>query len=131
MGMVRFHCLGWLMLLSCHNVLVPFEIHQSSGILTISSTGGLKELKPSYNLEVAASDDTKKISTAVTIHITKDPQDDASIEQFADKLNESPETLEYTVTENLEGNCSIFDGASDMIMNILLIVSIIVRSCSC
>ena len=64
----------------------------------------MKELKPSYNLEVVASDGSQEIATAVTIHITKDPKDDASIEQFADKLNDLPETLEYSVRENVEGN---------------------------
>ena len=83
---------------------MPFEIHQSSGILTISSTRGLKEWKPSYNLEVTASDDEHQISSQVTIHITQDPQDDAKIEQFTDKLNDLPETLEYSVRENVEGN---------------------------
>lgn len=72
--------------------------------MTVSSTRGIKDWKSSYNLEVVASDDAQEISTAVTIHITKDPQDDASIEQFADKLNELPETLEYSVRENVEGN---------------------------
>ena len=142
-------------------VSVPFEIHQSSGILTISSTGNLKEWKPSYNLEVAASDDSQKISTAVTIHITKDQAEDdiANTEQFADKLNDAPETLEYSVTENLEGNAIIiFD--IDLILHetvqniflktvvvmmyfssylnsplimkkILLISGLIVRSCCC
>lgn len=85
-------------------VLVPFEIHQSSGILTISSTADLREWKSSYNLEVVASDTSQKISTPVTIHITKDAQDDATIEQFADKLNDLPEVLEYSVQENVEGN---------------------------
>ena len=85
-------------------VLVPFEIHQSSGILTISSTADLREWKSSYNLEVVASDTSQKISTPVTIHITKDAQDDATIEQFADKLNDLPEVLEYSVRENVEGN---------------------------
>ena len=84
-------------------VLVPFEIHQSSGILTISSTADLREWKSSYNLEVVASDTSQKISTPVTIHITKDAQDDATIEQFADKLNDLPEVLEYSVQENVEG----------------------------
>ena len=85
---------------------MPFEIHQSSGILTVSSSGSgdKKDWKPSYNLEVVASDDLHKISTPVTIHITQDPQDDARIEQFADKLNDLPETLEYSVLENVEGN---------------------------
>ena len=69
----------------------------------------MKDWKPSYNLEVVASDDAQEISTAVTIHITKDPQDDASIEQFADKLNELPETLEYSVRENVEGNGNTWD----------------------
>ena len=91
---------------------MPFEIHQSSGILTVSSTAGLKELKPSYNLEVVASDGSQEIATAVTIHITKDPKDDASIEQFADKLNDLPETLEYSVRENVEGNVNTRDGNS-------------------
>ena len=85
-------------------VLVPFEIHQSSGILTISSTADLREWKSSYNLEVVASDSSQKISTPVTIHITKDAQDDATIEKFADKLNDLPEVLEYSVQENVEGN---------------------------
>ena len=93
---------------------MPFEIHQSSGILTVSSTAGLKELKPSYNLEVVASDGSQEIATAVTIHITKDPKDDASIEQFADKLNDLPETLEYSVRENVEGNGNTRDGNSDL-----------------
>ena len=81
---------------------MPFEVHQSTGILTISS-GTLKELKSSYNLEVVARDDGQEISAPVTVHITKDAQDDASIEQFTDKLNDLPETLEYSVPENVEG----------------------------
>ena len=83
-------------------ITVPFEVHQSTGILTISS-GTLKELKSSYNLEVVARDDGQEISAPVTVHITKDAQDDASIEQFTDKLNDLPETLEYSVVENVEG----------------------------
>ena len=50
-----------------------------------------------------ARDDGQQISSPVTIHITKDAQDDASIEQFTDKLNDLPETLEYSVLENVEG----------------------------
>ena len=60
-------------------------------------------MKSSYNLEVVARDDGQQISAPVTIHITKDAQDDASIEQFTDKLNDLPETLEYSVLENVEG----------------------------
>ena len=63
----------------------------------------MKELKSSYNLEVVARDDGQQITAPVTVHITKDAQDDASIEQFTDKLNDLPETLEYSVLENVEG----------------------------
>ena len=60
-------------------------------------------MKSSYNLEVVARDDGQQITAPVTVHITKDAQDDASIEQFTDKLNDLPETLEYSVVENVEG----------------------------
>ena len=96
-------------------VLVPFEIHQSSGILTISSTADLREWKSSYNLEVVASDTSQKISTPVTIHITKDAQDDATIEQFADKLNDLPEVLEYSVQENVEGNEAVVNESREKV----------------
>ena len=81
---------------------VPFEIHQSSGVVTIPS-GPEKDWKPTYNLEVVAVDDSQEISTPVTIHITKDPQDDANLDLFTDRLIELPETLEYSVLENAAG----------------------------
>lgn len=81
---------------------VPFEIHRSSGILTVS-TGPSKDWKSTYNLEVVAKDDDQEISTAVIIHVTKDPKDDASLDLFSERLNELPETLEFSVIENVEG----------------------------
>ena len=69
---------------------VPFEIHQSSGVLTVTS-GPEKDWKPTYNLEVVAVDDAQEISTPVTIHVTKDPQDDANLDLFTDRLTELPE----------------------------------------
>ena len=64
---------------------VPFEIHQSSGVLTVTS-GPEKDWKPTYNLEVVVVDDAQEISTPVTIHVTKDPQEDANMDLFTDRL---------------------------------------------
>ena len=71
-------------------------------------------MKSSYNLEVVARDDGQQITAPVTVHITKDAQDDASIEQFTDKLNDLPETLEYSVLENVEGK-SRYISISDLL----------------
>ena len=67
------------------------------------TSGPENDWKPTYNLEVVAVDDAQEISTPVTIHVTKDPQDDANLDLFTDRLIELPETLEYSVVENVAG----------------------------
>ena len=67
------------------------------------STGPSKDWKSTYNLEVIAKDDAQEISAPVTVHVTKDPQDDASLDLFAERLNDLPEILEYSVIENVDG----------------------------
>ena len=87
-------------------VLVPFEIHHSSGILNVE-TGSLKEWKATYNLEVVAKDNTQEISASVIIHVTQDREDDANIKQLTDKLKNLPETLEFSVMENVDGEFNL------------------------
>ena len=48
-------------------------------------------------------DASQKISAPITIHVTKDPQDDTSLDLFTDRLANLPETLEYSVVENVAG----------------------------
>ena len=67
------------------------------------STRPEKAWKTTYNLEVVAVDATQEISAPITIHVTKDPQDDTSLDLFTDRLVNLPETLEYSVVENVAG----------------------------
>ena len=51
-----------------------------------------------------ASDGNQHISTPVTIHVTKDAQTDENLEPLTERLANLPETLEYSVVENVAGS---------------------------
>ena len=76
---------------------VPFELHQSSGVRTVSAAGSEIDWKQTYNLEVLARDSRdQQISAPVTIHVTMDVQEEERLigEVGSEKLTELPETLE-------------------------------------